>query len=82
VRRADYIFVISCTMFSLPRTSIAMGEDRPEAEQDMSARERKDVAFAVRHVGRILREQTDAMLGEQLPELMERLLDKLGEIER
>ena len=60
-----------------------MSEERPETEPDMSAPLLgKDVAAAARLVGRLLREQTDAILREPLPEPMERLLDKLREIER
>jgi len=59
-----------------------MSEERPEREPDMSPHSRKDVATAARHVGKILKELTDPILEEQLPELMERLLDRLREIER
>jgi hypothetical protein len=59
-----------------------MNEERPEPEPVASPHSRKGFATAARHVGKILKERTDPILEEQLPESMEHLLDRLREIER
>ena len=58
-----------------------MTEERPRAEQEMSARATdRDAAAQARHVAKVLRDRADFVLAEELPEPIARLLKKLKEV--
>ncbi len=81
VFRHHYFFVIQAPTPVLLRI-YRMTEERPRAEHASGPVTDEDVAVSAQQVGKLLKQRTDAILAEDLPEEISEVLARLRETNR